>query len=61
MDDLKKIIGYSVKYENFFRSVNVYLTDSEASMLQMMYNLEKDNDGVLYLHDMLSRYERKEL
>ncbi len=60
-DDLKKIIGYSVKYENFFRSVNVYLTDSEASMLQMMYNLEKDNDGVLYLHDMLSRYERKEL
>ena len=60
-DDLKKIIGYSVKYENFFRSVNVYLTDSEASMLQMMYNLEKDNDGVLYLHDMLSQYERKEL
>ena len=60
-DDLKKIIGYSVKYENFFRSVNVYLTDSEASMLQMLYNLEKDNDGVLYLHDMLSRYERKEL
>ena len=59
-DDLK-IIGYSVKYENFFRSVNVYLTDSEASMLQMMYNLEKDNDGVLYLHDMLSQYERKEL
>ena len=58
---MKKIIGYSVKYENFFRSVNVYLTDSEASMLQMMYNLEKDNDGVLYLHDMLSRYERKEL
>ena len=61
VDDLKKIIGYSVKYENFFRSVNVYLTDSEASMLQMLYNLEKDNDGVLYLHDMLSRYERKEL
>ena len=61
VDDLKKIIGYSVKYENFFRSVNVYLTDSEASMLQMLYNLENDNDGVLYLHDMLSRYERKEL
>ena len=61
VDDLKKIIGYSVKYENFFRSVNLYLTDSEASMLQMLYNLEKDNDGVLYLHDMLSQYERKEL
>ena len=61
VDDLKKIIGYSVKYENFFRSVNLYLTDSEAAMLQMLYNLEKDNDGVLYLHDMLSQYERKEL
>ena len=31
---LKKIIGYSVKYETFFSECpTVYLTDSEASML----------------------------